>query len=750
MKIKTTAYVAAVLVVLVAVPIIAITHVTTVRINAQTTKWELIDKAIKVVALQRTTVDRYLQDRNDQQAIQWQKFHAATVAFLQSPEFDAPDEQLVLEDLREQNAEAKQTFARLVALQESGQGGQESVAIEKTLIRRMLELGDATVEGSYRLGELGNQELADVLRQRKVVELASLGVLISLIVLALVLFVVKIVNRLTRMAEGIAAVSRDPDHTLVDHGGDEIGTLASTFNGLIGKFKQSSAQQRILASIVSDASDAVIGINRECAIVSWNSGAERILGFLSAEITGQSVATIIPPQLQVEESELLARIWRGEMLASCETRRLCKDGSQVDVSLTISPIRDAVGDIVGASKILRDISERKRQQRALKRSENTIRRITTSISDCIWSADVTEGRGLRYRYVSPVIEKISGVPSGSIVQSADRWLSLVHPDDRGLVTDSIASLVDRRNEVVSVCYRVTRPDGSTRWIEDKMTVEDHQKEEEEEEEEEEAIIGPRISGVMSDVTDRYRTEQELAKSAADLARSNAELQQFAYAASHDLRAPLRAIDSLSGWLENDLRDVMGDESREHVGLLRARVSRMEALLASLLEFAQVGHHATVEQVDPAELLRDVLDLGGFPAGFEIRTVGPLPTFETARLPLQRVLMNLVTNAVKHHHRKSGRIDVTCEAVGDVLEFSVVDDGPGIEPRFHDRVFGMFQALKPRDHVEGSGMGLALVKKLVENVGGTIRLESDGASGTAVRFTWPKRWPETEIAEPRNA
>jgi signal transduction histidine kinase len=225
----------------------------------------------------------------------------------------------------------------------------------------------------------------------------------------------------------------------------------------------------------------------------------------------------------------------------------------------------------------------------------------------------------------------------------------------------------------------------------------------------------------------------------EVARTSAEVQKFAYAASHDLRAPLRAIDTLSGWIEKDLDATLPPETREQMCLLRRRVRRLDRLITDLTEFARAGHgEPKLEVVDVGALLGDVIELVQPPEGFVIDADLQVTPFETATYPLKGVLMNLLGNAIKHHDRPGGRVEVKGRDAGDRWEFVVSDDGPGIPSQFHARVFEMFQTLSPRDSVEGSGMGLALVKKLVEGAGGSVSLDSVDR-GSTFRFTWPKQW-----------
>lgn len=248
------------------------------------------------------------------------------------------------------------------------------------------------------------------------------------------------------------------------------------------------------------------------------------------------------------------------------------------------------------------------------------------------------------------------------------------------------------------------------------------------------------AAVMERERQRERLEAQTALLAAqrvELERSNRELDQFAYVASHDLKAPLRGIGNLSTWLEEDLGDALTGEAREHMSLLRGRVQRMERLIDGILEYSRAGRmHAQPEQVDVGALVGEVVELLAPPSTVSLHIAPDLPTLETERVPLQQVFMNLIANAVKHAHREDARVDVSARLQEGEWEFVVADNGPGIAPEYHERVFGIFQTLEARDHVEGTGIGLSVVKKLVETRGGRVWIESAAGAGAAFHFSWP--------------
>ncbi|MCC6651321.1 MAG: PAS domain S-box protein [Candidatus Eisenbacteria bacterium] len=259
-----------------------------------------------------------------------------------------------------------------------------------------------------------------------------------------------------------------------------------------------------------------------------------------------------------------------------------------------------------------------------------------------------------------------------------------------------------------------------------------------------ALSPVRIAGepfvlVMAwDIRERLALERELRGRTEDLARSNRDLEQFAYVASHDLRAPLRGIAHLADWIEEELSPQAGSESVHYLNLMRSRVKRMDGLLSSLLEYARASRDENrAEPIHVAKFVEDLAGLLDWPAGFTLAVRGDPPTLLTDGAALQQVLMNVLSNAVKHHDRPQGSVTVSWHDADDAHEFEVADDGPGIPPGMHAKAFEMFQTLRPRDEVEGSGMGLALVKLITERRGGWVAIEANEPRGTKIRIHWPK-------------
>lgn len=248
---------------------------------------------------------------------------------------------------------------------------------------------------------------------------------------------------------------------------------------------------------------------------------------------------------------------------------------------------------------------------------------------------------------------------------------------------------------------------------------------------------PMVLAGIIDVTARHKIEQEKEEQRHELERSNADLEEFAYAASHDLKAPLRAMSHLVQWIREDIEATAKPETLENLQLLQSRTARLQMLLDGLLGYSRVGRtHNTPEDVDIAELVNDVIAMLAPPIGFVVTCEGATAMIRTDHGSIRIVLENLLGNALKHHDRAEGRIMVAVRRASDMIECRVTDDGPGIEPRFHDRIFTIFQTLASRDDVESSGIGLAIVKKKVQSHGGKIWIESaPPVRGTTFAFTW---------------
>jgi PAS domain S-box-containing protein len=425
-----------------------------------------------------------------------------------------------------------------------------------------------------------------------------------------------------------------------------------------------------------------------------------------------------------------------------EYRCIASDGRIVWLRDRTYVVRNADGSVQKLRGLMINVTQRKqaeleREQAvvALQESEKRFRSMADKAPVMIWMAD-KQGY---YTFLNQFWLSFTGRPLAS--ELGQGWQQGVYPDDLPTCIQIYESAFKSRAEFRRE-YRLRRADGQYRWILETGI--------------------PRFTrnhkftgyiGSCIDISDRKLAEEalraradELARMATVLAETNAilekrneELDQFAYVTSHDLKAPLRAIANLSQWIEEDIQDQLTDETRHQMSLLRGRVHRMEALINGLLQYSRAGRlNMKSEWVNVEALLTEIIDSLAPPPEFQVAIAPNMPTLLTESLPLQQVFTNLISNAIKHHHRQDGKVNISQRDQGEAYEFAVTDDGPGISPDYHEKIFVIFQTLQARDKVENTGVGLALVKKIVESKGGKIQLDSTEGRGATFRFTWPKK------------
>lgn len=481
-----------------------------------------------------------------------------------------------------------------------------------------------------------------------------------------------------------------------------------------------------LAAIVDSSQDAIIGKALDGVVTSWNRGAEQLYGYSAEEVVGRSIGIIIPPDRPGEMPSIYDRIARGEGVQNFETRRVAKDGRELDVSLTVSPIRDARGDIIGASAIARDMTEHKRLAEALRESEDRHRTIVDTAVDGIITID---DRGL-VESLNPSAERMFGYAAGEVL---GQNLKMLMPAPYRDVHDGYLSRYRKTGErrIIGIGREVEgrRKDGTTFPLELSVS---------------EVERGKRRQyvGIVRDISERKRAEEELARHTDALARSNAELEDFTHVVSHDLKEPLRGIEAFSTFLEEEYSQTLDDQGRRYIDVLRGSAIRMRELIDDLLKLSRVGRSEPEYVRYPMEsLLEEVAENMEFALKEKSATlqVEPdLPTITCDPLRLRQVFENLISNAIKYCDKREPAIRVSSTEDAGFYTFTVADNGPGIDPRYHDKIFEVFQRLVHREEHAGTGIGLAICKKIVEGHGGKVWVESDGqGNGSTFFFSIPK-------------
>lgn len=309
------------------------------------------------------------------------------------------------------------------------------------------------------------------------------------------------------------------------------------------------------------------------------------------------------------------------------------------------------------------------------------------------------------------------------------YLDFVHPDDVDRTLEEAAALFDPVYRAVRFENRYRTVDGSYRWLSWNCA----------------APEGDAIYAVVRDITERRRHEEAinelnriLVAQAADLARSNRDLEQFAYVASHDLSEPLRSVTGYVQLLARRYRGQLDDDADEFIGFAVDGVTRMEALIRDLLAYARAGQVSAAVPIDCAALVTAVVDATRLAHSDAVFEVGPMPVVESEEGPLRQVFDNLISNALKFVPQgRTPRVAVSSRALDSKWEFTVTDNGIGIVEHLRERIFGMYQRLHARADYAGTGIGLAICQRVVERLGGRIMVRSTLSLGTEFTFTIPR-------------
>lgn len=498
--------------------------------------------------------------------------------------------------------------------------------------------------------------------------------------------------------------------------------------------KQAEETLRKQAQMLDLANDTIAVLDLNGAISYWNSGAKWLYGWRKSQAIGKNIHQLLQTEW-TQPFEVIQKVffergsWQGELV------RTKADGTKITVASRWTLQHDDQNQPVAILEISNDISDRKRSEIALARSAQRFRATFEQAAVGMVQASV-EGKFL---LVNQKLCEILGYSRQELGEK--RFQDITWPGDLASELELLRQLLAGEIENFSLEKRYICKEGELVWA--NLTV---------------SLLREQdgsqfLMGVVEDIRERKKVEeslrlraqelrltaQSLAQTTNVLTKRNQELDQFAYVVSHDLKAPLRAIANLSSWIEEDLSESMTEDTLHQMNLLRGRVHRMEGLIEGLLQYSRVGRiQVPSEMVKVENLLAEIIDSLAPPSEFEVKVEPGMPTFVAEKLPLQQVFANLISNAIKHNRAESGHVKISVKELEDFYEFSVEDDGPGIAPQYHDKVFVIFQTLEARDKVENTGIGLSLVKKIVEGQGGSISLESAEGEGATFRFTWPKQ------------
>lgn len=477
--------------------------------------------------------------------------------------------------------------------------------------------------------------------------------------------------------------------------------------------------QARLAAVVESSDDAIVSIDLSGMVQSWNRGAERLFGYPAEEIIGRPISLLAPADVAQEVPGILARIAGGERLENYETCRCGKDGRAIDVSLTISPILNSRDECIGISEIARDITERQRASESQARlaaivesSDDAI--ISKDLNGIIRSWNIGAERILGYRAEEVLGRHISVIAAPETVGEFPTILSRIAKGERVEHYQTRRRTKDGRILTVSLTVSPVRDDKGR-------------------------IIG--ASKILRDMTQREKQEQELREANEALQRSNSDLEQFAYSASHDLQEPLRIVASYTGMLKRRFGGQLGPEADEYIQHTLNGVQRMHQLLKDLLFYAHAAQPLDGEEVltDADAALHDAI--ANLKAAIEesgaVIQASALPKVRIRHVHLEQVFQNLISNAIRYRGVDPPQIAISTLPQGADWLFCVRDNGIGIDPKYQEEIFGIFKRLHSSAEYPGTGMGLAICQRLVQQAKGRIWVESESGKGATFCFTLPR-------------
>lgn len=470
----------------------------------------------------------------------------------------------------------------------------------------------------------------------------------------------------------------------------------------------------LFAAIVASADDAIITKTLDGVITSWNPAAEKLFGYAAAEAIGQPIDIIVPPDRRDDVRRIIKDIAQGLQIRHYETVRQDKMGLPFDVSLSVSPIKGPSGEIIGAAKIVRDVTEQKFNERKFELA------VEASPSGLL----MIDGTGAIV-LVNTELERQFGYSRTELIgQSVDMLLPERFARQHEAYRTAFCKAPSARAMGIGRDLFGRRKDDTEFPVEiglNPITSRDK----------------IAILATVVDITVRKEAERAVEVQNEQLRRSNADLEQFAYVASHDLQEPLRMVASYTQLLEERYRGKLDDRADKYIGYAVEGARRMQSLVRDLLAYSRLSsRERQLKPIDSAAVVSSaVLRLSSQIKEAEAQvTVGPLPVVMSDELELGQIFQNLISNAIKFRDGKIPNIVIGARPVGAMWEFSVKDNGIGIDLRHSDRIFQMFQRLNERGKYEGNGIGLAIAKKIVERQGGKIWFTSEIGKGTTFFFT----------------
>jgi PAS domain S-box-containing protein len=721
-------------------------------IASQQVKTDLADNEtashiLNAVSSLRYLTLEYVRSHEARPRAQWQLRNASLAKLLSDARgFGGGQEMATLDDLRHRRGNIEALFAELLRDRGEAQGDSSNdMAMQEFEIRltgQILNRTQDMISDALSLSDSTRRGVLDAQRRMNVATLLFGAVAVVTLVATLILMLRSVVRPLALLREGTVIVGAgDLEHRLAVTSSDEIGELSRAFNEMVEALRKTTVSRdeleranEVLVKEVSErkqaeerfrrvveaAPNAMIIVNHDSRIMLVNSQTEKVFGYTREELVGQGIDLLVPERFRRDHPEYRSAFFGNPgnrpMGAGRHLYGLRRDGTEVPLEIGLNPIETSEGMFILAAIV--DITERKRQ-------EELFRATVESAPTAIIMADQTG----RVTLVNALTESIFGYERDELIGQPVEILlpqryRAAHPGLR----ESFFRAPSARRMGEGRDLNGQRKDGSEFPVEIGLSPV-------------ETSTGSFVLAAIADITERKRAEEELRQRTEELARSNRDLEQFAYVASHDLQEPLRAIAGPLQLLQRRYVGQLDARADEYIGHAVDGAGRMQTLIDDLLAFSRMGR--SPEPWQPTESAQALqYALGNLSAAIEASGAQivheNLPVVYAISAQISLLFQNLVGNAIKFRSKdRPPHIHVGADARGDAWVFHVRDNGIGIDPQYFERIFLIFQRLHTRRDYPGTGIGLALCKRIVEHHGGRIWVESDPGKGTTFLFTLPR-------------
>ena len=479
-----------------------------------------------------------------------------------------------------------------------------------------------------------------------------------------------------------------------------------------------------------DASrEMIVVVDPAGRVVFANPSFCATVGVQGDQLVGHSLYEVVHPYDHAACQAWLQQGGRENPGNRLRIQLVNRDGRQVPVESSPGPVLEG-GDPQHLRAAFHDVSEHERVADSQRQTSDLLALLSNNAPCGVF---ITDAAG-RLRYANRRWRVLADLLHVSDPRGV--WWQMVHPSERDRVLAQWQSAQHSGHEFSSE-FRVNIPSTEPRWVRTRIA----------------SSWSPdgRVDscvGISEDITLQRQADEVLRQAqenlenlvrsrTEELQQANRELADLVYAVTHDLKAPLRGVARLADWLAEDHSANLSDDGRALIGKLQGRVRKLHQLIDGILAYSRMGRGNDPETlVDLNRLLAELIRLLDPPPSVTIRVPEPLPAVAGVPHQLHQLFLNLLDNAVKFMDKPQGRIQITCRRIGASWEFSVADNGPGIPSRFHDKIFVLFQRLELLPDKPGTGVGLALVKRIIERRGGEIQVASEEGVGTTFRFTWP--------------